>query len=186
MDVPHLLAIAAATAFAAVLRSGGAAATGPAADFARLRRHVDALVSSDVGPRDIDHPEGLDRAAAYIEAALRQHAGDVSVQPFSVDGARYRNVIARFGARGGERIVVGAHYDTAGPLRLRPRGRRRHRGARGGARVRRGLIDESSDRDTRGLCRRPWVATPRRGGPSTAATASRGSPRRRCPPITRS
>jgi hypothetical protein len=116
MDVARLLALAATTAIAAVLRPGVAPAAGPAADPARLRRHVDALLSPEVGPRDIDHPAGLDRAAAFIEAALRERTSDVSVQPFVVRGERYRNVVAWFGPRGHERIVVGAHYDTAGPL----------------------------------------------------------------------
>jgi Zn-dependent M28 family amino/carboxypeptidase len=100
---------------AAVLRTGSAKAeTATAADAALLRRHVDALVST--GPRDIDNPQGLDRAAEYIAEALREHTADVSMQPFAARGAAYRNVIARFGSRDSERIVVGAHYDTAGPL----------------------------------------------------------------------
>ena len=84
-------------------------------DPARLEAHVRKL-SSDFSPRDIGHPENLDRAAAYIASELTQAGGSVSEQGYRVEGNSYRNVIARFGPEGGERIVVGAHYDAFGPL----------------------------------------------------------------------
>lgn len=94
----------------------GAGASDPSAeaDPSRLRRHVEALVAR--GPRDFGHADGLDRAAEYVAAALGAHAPEVTTQPVEVAGRTYRNVIARFGPDGPERIVVGAHYDTAGPL----------------------------------------------------------------------
>jgi len=79
----------------------------------RLRASVEALATS-LQPRDFAHPEGLDRAAAYIADELRKAGGRVREQPFRVEGREYRNVIATFGPGGGERVVVGAHYDTAG------------------------------------------------------------------------
>lgn len=81
----------------------------------RLERHVRALSERFV-PRDYLHPENLDRAAAYISAEMEAAGGTVVEQPFEVRGAGYRNVIASFGPKGTERIVVGAHYDTAGEV----------------------------------------------------------------------
>jgi Zn-dependent M28 family amino/carboxypeptidase len=88
---------------------------GPGADPERLRRHVETIALA-LGPRDAEHPDGLDRVAAYVAAELRAAGADVADQPFAVRGRAYRNVIARFGPATRERIVVGAHYDTAGPL----------------------------------------------------------------------
>lgn len=86
----------------------------PAVDPARLEAHVRMLAETFV-PRDGAHPENLDRAAAYIRGELESAGGRVEVQPFRVRGTAYQNVIARFGPETRERIVVGAHYDAAGP-----------------------------------------------------------------------
>ncbi len=84
------------------------------ADPDRLEAHVRTL-AGDLTPRDADHPERLAPVADYIEAQLAPHTERLSGQPYAVDGAAVRNVIARFGPEAGARIVVGAHYDTAGP-----------------------------------------------------------------------
>jgi len=84
-------------------------------DPARLERHVRALSESFV-PRDESHPENLDRCAAYISREFEGAHARVSEQPFTVAGKTYRNVIARFGPETKEVVVVGAHYDAAGPL----------------------------------------------------------------------
>lgn len=81
----------------------------------RLGTHVQALAREFV-PRDFSHPENLDRAAAYIGAELERAGGAVAEQTFEAGGRTYRNVIASFGPESGERIVVGAHYDAAGPF----------------------------------------------------------------------
>jgi len=81
------------------------------ADSVRLRRDVEALCDS-FGPRDHDHPENLDRVAAFVREALAASGGRVADQSWEVDGRTYRNAIARFGPETGSRIVVGAHYDT--------------------------------------------------------------------------
>jgi Zn-dependent M28 family amino/carboxypeptidase len=90
-------------------------AMGARADPGRLRAHVETI-AGELGPRDVDHPDGLDRVAAYVGAQLGKVAREVAEQPYEVRGTTYRNVIARFGPETAERIVVGAHYDTAGPL----------------------------------------------------------------------
>lgn len=84
-------------------------------DPARLEAHVRKL-SIELSPRDIGHPENLDRAATYISSELTQAGGSVSEQRYRVEGNSYHNVIARFGPDTGERIIVGAHYDAFGPL----------------------------------------------------------------------
>lgn len=84
-------------------------------DPARLEAHVRKL-SIELSPRDESHIENLDRVAAYIKDEFSQTGATVSEQPYRVQGKSYRNVIAQFGPDSAERIVVGAHYDTAGPL----------------------------------------------------------------------
>ena len=88
----------------------------PPADPARLEAHVRAL-SQGFFPRHEARPDNLERAAQYIRAEFeRAGAASVAEQPFEADGRTYRNVVARFGPEGGGRVVVGAHYDAAGPL----------------------------------------------------------------------
>jgi hypothetical protein len=84
-------------------------------DPSRLEAHVRKL-SIELTPRDASHTENLDRAAAYIKDEFSQTGAFVSEQAYRVQGRSYRNVIAHFGPETEERIVVGAHYDTAGPL----------------------------------------------------------------------
>lgn len=87
----------------------------PAVSAERLEAHVRAL-SEEFVPRDHAHPHNMNRAAAYIFAELKEAGGRVSVQDFEVRGTTYRNVVASFGPEEGARIVVGAHYDAAGPF----------------------------------------------------------------------
>ena len=84
-------------------------------DPARLEAHVRKL-SIEMGPRDEGHPENLDHVAAYIKNEFSQTGAFVSEQVYRVNARSYRNVIAHFGPETEERIIVGAHYDTAGPL----------------------------------------------------------------------
>ena len=85
------------------------------ADPSRLQAHVRKL-SVELSPRDEGHIENLDRVATYIKDEFTQATALVSEQPYSRQGKSYRNVIAQFGPESDERIVVGAHYDAAGPL----------------------------------------------------------------------
>lgn len=95
---------------------GGANISAPIpVDTTKLETHVRTLSQSFV-PRDESHPENLDRCAAYIRREFERANARVSDQPFTVDGKTYRNVIAHFGPETKEMVVVGAHYDTAGPL----------------------------------------------------------------------
>lgn len=89
--------------------AGGARAS----DAARLATHVRTL-SETFAPRDAAHTENLERVVSYLRAEFERAGGRVSEQPFNVGERTYRNVVASFGAHDGERVVVGAHYDTAG------------------------------------------------------------------------
>ncbi|HLL81445.1 MAG TPA: M28 family peptidase [Longimicrobium sp.] len=80
----------------------------------RLEAHVRALAET-FRPRDHSSVENLDRAAAYIAAELTKAGARVREEPFTVSGRGYRNVVGSYGPEAGPRIVVGAHYDAAGP-----------------------------------------------------------------------
>ncbi len=84
-------------------------------DPIRLEKHV-ALLAGEFSPRDVGHPENLDRVAAYIRREFQQAGATVQEQPYQANGRTYRNVSAFFGPQTGERIVIGAHYDAAGEL----------------------------------------------------------------------
>jgi len=77
-----------------------------------LETHVRTLAET-CAPRDTDHPETLECAAAYIRGTFEKAGGSVTEQVFMMsDGVEYRNVIAMFGPVSDERIIVGAHYDA--------------------------------------------------------------------------
>ena len=82
-------------------------------DPLRLRHHVETIAGSFY-PRDGGHPENLMQVAAYIQHALSEHSTDVQLHTYRAHGKQYGNVIAAFGPNTVERIIVGAHYDTAG------------------------------------------------------------------------
>jgi len=80
-----------------------------------LTRHVRAL-AGEIGERSTRRYAEAQRAALYVEGALRHLGYDVRVQEYQVDGGRtHRNLEATLPgtAAPAEIIVVGAHYDTA-------------------------------------------------------------------------
>lgn len=83
-------------------------------DPQRLETHV-RMLSETLVPRDAAHPTNLDRAAAYIRQEFARTNAVMVEQPFQVDAITYRNVVARYGPDTKERVIVGAHYDAAGP-----------------------------------------------------------------------
>jgi len=93
-----------------------AARRGPAPppDRARLEAGVRALAER-FHPRDSTHVANLDAAAGWIRSEMERAGAAVTEQTWSAGGETYRNVVARIGPGGEERIVVGAHYDTCGP-----------------------------------------------------------------------
>jgi Zn-dependent M28 family amino/carboxypeptidase len=84
-----------------------------AVDDQRLRAHV-GMLSRALHPRDSQHPENLERCADFIGAQFSAAGLAMESQWFDVHGTPYRNVIGRFGAGKGSKVVVGAHYDAFG------------------------------------------------------------------------
>jgi len=110
-----LLGAVAIAAWIVVTPMGAVDMSGAAmADAKRLERDLRAIVA--LGPRDHLHPENLAQVAELVARELTAAGGAVERQPFTVDGRPYQNVIARFGPEAGPRVVIGAHYDTCGPL----------------------------------------------------------------------
>jgi hypothetical protein len=87
--------------------------SGTRVDPVKLRVHVEAL-SQRFFPRDWQHRENLDHCAEYIAGHFKQAGADVEFQEFTVGKNQYRNVIGRFNAGRGARVIVGAHYDSCG------------------------------------------------------------------------
>ncbi len=73
------------------------------------------MLAEKFHPRDADHANNLDAAAAWIRGELALAGATVTEQVWETDGETYRNVVGRFGPGSGELVVVGAHYDTRGP-----------------------------------------------------------------------
>jgi len=87
-------------------------------DRARLEAHVRQL-SEKLTPRDHSHVADLERVADYVRAEFSAAGAATSDQAVTADGRTYRNVRAFVGPPclpDGERVVVGAHYDTCGAL----------------------------------------------------------------------
>ncbi|MBI4816684.1 MAG: M28 family peptidase [Deltaproteobacteria bacterium] len=82
---------------------------------ARLERDV-RILSGELGPRDYAHPRELDEVVRFIVTELRSAGVQVSEQAFEVEGLPFKNVVGIVGPQTKERIVVGAHFDTCGPL----------------------------------------------------------------------
>ena len=79
----------------------------------RLRAHVDMLAGS-IGERHVWRCAALERAAAYISAELTASGYAPRRQTFEVAKVPVSNVeaILEGTGRGGDAIVLGAHYDT--------------------------------------------------------------------------
>lgn len=72
------------------------------------------MLSETLAPRGGKLADNLNKKAAFIRQEFEKTGAKVSEQVFTVGSEDYRNVIAVFGKESPERIVVGAHYDTAG------------------------------------------------------------------------
>ena len=72
------------------------------------------ILSETFAPKGDSAAENLRKKAAYLKQEFEKTGASVSEQSFYVNGIEYRNVIASFGEDSPEKIVVGAHYDTAG------------------------------------------------------------------------
>lgn len=84
-------------------------------DSERLKQHVIRL-TKEFYPRNEGHPDNLEKVADYLQNEFAQTSARIERQTYQVNNFNYHNVIASFGPEKGERIIVGAHYDTAGAL----------------------------------------------------------------------
>jgi hypothetical protein len=80
-----------------------------------LRRHVVRL-STLPDPRNREHPESLEDAAAYFEQHFRRYAPITLSQRFKQGNQTFRNVLCSIGPEKAARLVLGAHYDVAGRI----------------------------------------------------------------------
>ncbi len=84
---------------------------------ANLRSHVQTL-AGDIGGRSTYRPKKLEQAADWVERQLRGMGYPVELQRFECDSddgrVDVRNIIAELpgGARAGEIVIVGGHYDS--------------------------------------------------------------------------
>ncbi len=80
-----------------------------------LRASVEMLATT-IGPRHAGDYRKLSTAATWIESSLgpSNMGYKVERQLYEVDGQSYRNLIAELpgGAKAGEIVVIGAHYDS--------------------------------------------------------------------------
>lgn len=82
-------------------------------DAALVKNHLLAL--TDIPEfRNYKNVDQLDSIANYIKHDFSKYSDSVSFQEFKVEGIVYKNVIASFGTKNKERIIVGAHYDVCG------------------------------------------------------------------------
>ncbi|MFK7905249.1 MAG: M28 family peptidase, partial [Chitinophagales bacterium] len=77
----------------------------------RLKKDL-AFISQVQPARNYRNINSLNTVAAYIQSQFEAAGGRVEFQEFVADGNTYKNVITSFGPQNGERIVVGAHYDS--------------------------------------------------------------------------
>ena len=77
----------------------------------RLESHVNML-SQTLHPRDWQHVDNLTQCADYIRSHFTRAGATIESQGFDVQGQQYQNVIGRFGAGKGSKLVIGAHYDA--------------------------------------------------------------------------
>lgn len=76
-----------------------------------LKKHV-FFLSETLKPRSSKNRKNLNEIADYIHEKLSKSSSDVEFQKYNVKGKQYKNVIANFGPKSDEVIVVGAHYDA--------------------------------------------------------------------------
>jgi hypothetical protein len=85
---------------------------GAAVDPGRLEAHV-RKISTEFYPRNYQNTANLDKTASYIKSEFETAGGKVSEYSYVVNQLEYRNVSLLIDPDEGERIIVGAHYDSA-------------------------------------------------------------------------
>lgn len=91
-------------------------ASTPVVSTDNLIQHVKQL-SITFHPRDYTHLDNLNATADYIKQQMSLYSQNVTEQKFSIENITYRNIISHFGPTEGERIIIGAHYDSCDQTR---------------------------------------------------------------------
>ncbi|MDH5180457.1 MAG: M28 family peptidase [Gammaproteobacteria bacterium] len=78
-----------------------------------LGRSVHYL-SVKIGPRNLKHYDGLQRAAKYIHQEFTNLGYKVERQQYQVEAKAVENLIIGIGPKDAPRIIIGAHYDSFG------------------------------------------------------------------------
>ncbi|MEP6925769.1 MAG: M28 family peptidase [Pyrinomonadaceae bacterium] len=79
----------------------------------RLKSDV-RMLSEILAPHGESLADNLNKKAEYIKSEFEKTGAKIFEEKFIVDGSEYRNIGVSFGKDSIERIVIGAHYDTAG------------------------------------------------------------------------
>ena len=90
-------------------------------DTTRIKSDLISITST-ARSRNYINLDALNKVAAYIKTELQKEApsprnrdaSTVEEQKFDVKGTEYKNIIASFGPKDAERIIIGAHYDVCG------------------------------------------------------------------------
>ena len=77
-----------------------------------LETHIRKL-SDELYPRNYLNLQNLNASADYIKTEFQKTGGKVSEQIFTVNGSDYKNICLELGEESIDRIVIGAHYDSA-------------------------------------------------------------------------
>ena len=86
------------------------------AEISNLKTHVEKL-SRDLSPRDFENIENLNKVADYITNEFTAYGYTPAIQLFTVNNIEYKNVIVNLGVDNTHpKIIIGAHYDAAGPF----------------------------------------------------------------------
>src|SRR5579864_622789 len=83
----------------------------PIVEPLKLKEHVEFLADGKHF-RNYQRLEDLNRAADYIHKQFDSSGGRVSEQKYKIDDQEFRNVIVQFGPDTGQKVIVGAHYDS--------------------------------------------------------------------------
>ena len=80
---------------------------------ARLESHV-RMLAENIGERNVNHPDALAEAAAYIENVWQEQGYRVTPQSYDVEGIPCSNLeVTHRGIKHPEQILlIGAHYDS--------------------------------------------------------------------------
>ncbi len=94
-----------------ILTSFLSAAKGQEADTSHINAHLRTLTKT-AKPRNHKNIDQLNRTANYIFNEFSTHSDSTYFQEYTVKGKVYKNVVAIYGIKNKQAIIIGAHYDV--------------------------------------------------------------------------